>query len=1147
MPPLCSPRNPCSTCHKHIHSNHRALFCNSCELFVHIKCNFLNNNDYLRFKKEGEDVPFFCISCISSNIPFSNLTKAELCNVNKAINVPENDSSEAFFAQKTPEIDNHINKLNAFLNNSLLPSDDDDSDRDIASPINCNYFEPDEFCSAKFDSSKSFSMLHLNIHSITKHIETLQTLLLTLESKDFEFDIIAISESKIKLNSLPIVNVCIDNYHEPLSCPSEANKGGVLLYVNKKIHNFKPRPDLCIYESKFIESSFIEIINNGRSNQIIGVIYRHPTLGVDRFTDDHMRPLITKLSKESKKQITIAGDFNVNLLNLSHSHSSDFFDLLTSNHLLPTISLPTKINTSGKNTLIDNIFTNVFNPDIISGNISLNISDGHLPSFLIIPNPNQNHLPKHHNFFKHDSRNFNVKSEDFPIHKFLMAQDLDLDWDNILKIENLDPNFSFENFYSTISPVISKFLPLKKVSNHEHKRKFKPWVSYGIRQCMKRRDKLYTQLRNCKNSIRKQSIQDEYKVLRNRVSELLSIAKKNYFNRYFQANNRNLRKIWQGINSIININTSSNDSPSCIAKKDGTLITDPTLVCEEFNNHYVNVASNILEERKSFEGDGNFRKFLPPSIVNSIVFDPIDAEEVCNLISKFNVNKGCGPFSIPSIVLFHMRHKLAKPISWIANICIMTGIHPDKLKLQKVIPFFKKGSKLSTANYRPISLLSNINKIIEKLVFNRVLSFLNRNNVIYEKQFGFRPKHSTNHALINIVDTISNAIDSGKLAAGVFVDFQKAFDTVDHNILISKLEHYGIRGKFNDWFKSYLTNRKQCVSILGYESSYQPIKYGVPQGSVLGPLLFLIYINDLNHSIQFSDTFHFADDTNLLNINSSFYKLQSNLNKDLKGLYRWLLANKISLNAAKTELVIFRKPLQKIPPINIKINGIRIAQTSSVKYLGIYLDEFLVGSTHCILLHSKLQRANGMLAKARHFLCNNTNTLLSLYYSIFSSHMVNGCQVFGQTDSKFVKKIQVLQNNALRLISFADSFRDHVSHIYKNLNILKFRDFVSLQNLLFIHDYFNGLLPDCFDGYFTFLSDSHSHLTRNATNGHLVVPRVESDRFGRKSFKVQSTVLWNDIAAKFPQENFANMPKSKFKNLLRNYFIRNYKSHVHIT
>ena len=168
----------------------------------------------------------------------------------------------------------------------------------------------------------------------------------------------------------------------------------------------------------------------------------------------------------------------------------------------------------------------------------------------------------------------------------------------------------------------------------------------------------------------------------------------------------------------------------------------------------------------------------------------------------------------------------------------MTGIHPDLLKLAKVIPIFKKDSKLSTANYRPISLLSNINKIIEKLVFSRVFSFLGKNNIIYEKQFGFRPKHSTNHALVNIVDTISNALDNGKMAAGVFVDFQKAFDTVDHSILISKLNHYGIRGTINDWFKSYLTNRKQCVSILGFDSSYKTIEYGVPQGSVLGPLLF---------------------------------------------------------------------------------------------------------------------------------------------------------------------------------------------------------------------------------------------------------------------------------------------------------------------
>ena len=205
-----------------------------------------------------------------------------------------------------------------------------------------------------------------------------------------------------------------------------------------------------------------------------------------------------------------------------------------------------------------------------------------------------------------------------------MSQDLlNLNWEDILKIENLDPNYSFNNFYSAITPIIDKFLPLKKVSSKVHKRKFKPWVSFGIRQCMKRRDKLYTQLRCCKNQLRKQAIQDEYKFLRNRVSELTFTSKKNYFNRYFQANNRNLRKIWQGINSIINIKSNSNDSPSCISDKDGHLVTDPIPVCEAFNNHYVNVAANILEERKSFEGDGNFKRVLPPSIANSFSVDPV--------------------------------------------------------------------------------------------------------------------------------------------------------------------------------------------------------------------------------------------------------------------------------------------------------------------------------------------------------------------------------------------------------------------------------------------------------------------------------------------------------------------------------------------
>ena len=342
--------------------------------------------------------------------------------------------------------------------------------------------------------------------------------------------------------------------------------------------------------------------------------------------------------------------------------------------------------------------------------------------------------------------------------------------------------------------------------------------------------------------------------------------------------------------------------------------------------YQLRVAENILDERK-YEGDGNFSKFLPPSQPNYLCIDPVDGDEICSIINKFNINKSYGPTSIPCEILHLIKNEISRPLSWIANIYFFQEFNPDQLKLAKVIPIFKKGSKTLTCNYRPISLLSNLNKFFEKLVFSCVYSFLNQNNSIYDLQFGFRPKHSTNHALISITEKIRESLDHGHFACGVFVDFQKAFDTVNHKILVNKLYNYGIRGSMNDWFMSYLSNRQQFVSVLGFKSKKLLINHGVPQGSVLGSLLFLIYINDLNQSIKFSNVYHFADDTNLLNINKSIQVVQSQLNYDLKCCCLWLLANKISLNTSKTELIIFKKPLQNIPmDIKIKINGKKFFQ-----------------------------------------------------------------------------------------------------------------------------------------------------------------------------------------------------------------------------
>ena len=241
------------------------------------------------------------------------------------------------------------------------------------------------------------------------------------------------------------------------------------------------------------------------------------------------------------------------------------------------------------------------------------------------------------------------------------------------------------------------------------------------------------------------------------------------------------------------------------------------------------------------------------------------------------------------------------------NLSFQTGKFPSNLKLAKVIPILKnKGSSNDVSNYRLISLLSNIDKIFEKLVHSRDTNFLEQHNSIFMYQFGFRNKHSTNHALINLTEKIRQNRDKNLYTCGIFIDLQKAFDTVDHKILLSKLEHYGIRGIQNNWFKSYLSNRHQFVFASGTKSAFLEIKDGVPQGSVLGPLLFLIYINDLPSSIKNSIVSLFADDTCLLSSDKNLESLNVKINDDLQALSNWLKSNKISLNATKTEVIIFR-------------------------------------------------------------------------------------------------------------------------------------------------------------------------------------------------------------------------------------------------
>ena len=305
---------------------------------------------------------------------------------------------------------------------------------------------------------------------------------------------------------------------------------------------------------------------------------------------------------------------------------------------------------------------------------------------------------------------------------------------------------------------------------------------------------------------------------------------------------------------------------------------------------------------------------------------------------------------------------VSEPLTYIYNWSFSSGTVPNKLKIAQVIPIYKKGSTTDLSNYRPISLLFIFSKLLEKLMYTRLINFFEKNDVLFHGQFGFRANHSTTQALILITDKIQKAIEEKLFSCGVFLDLSKAFDTVDHSILINKLQHYGIRGITNKWFNSYLDDRKQFVSVGTIKSDLNDIVCGVPQGSVLGPLLFLVYINDFNNSSDLLDFHLFADDSNLFYAHKNLRSLEEHLNQQLINIHNWLCVNKLSLNVDKSHFVIFH-PVQKVVDyaINLSINNKYLIEKKSYKYLGVIIDSNLNWKEHINELCKKISRGIGIL------------------------------------------------------------------------------------------------------------------------------------------------------------------------------------------
>ena len=488
-------------------------------------------------------------------------------------------------------------------------------------------------------------------------------------------------------------------------------------------------------------------------------------------------------------------------------------------------------------------------------------------------------------------------------------------------------------------------------------------------------------------------------------------------------------------------------------------------------------------------------------IEDTFFIQPVIELNVRKQISCLKIKKASGPDSISNKIIKKCADIFVIPLTIIYNAVLSSATYPSKLKIAEVIALYKKGCHHDPNNYRPVSLLDCFGKILERLIYDQMMSFIKKHSILFIYQYGFRKGHSATLALIDIVDNIKSHIDNKEFGIGIFLDIRKAFDTVTHSILFQKLEHYGFRGHSLNLIKSYMTERYQYCKINNHKSKTLPINYGVPQGSVLGPLLFLLYVNDIQNCIDKKKIKLFADDTGVFMFGPSLQALIQESSNNMSKLYEWFLKNNLALSLEKTNFIIFHGKRKKIPDITeIKFGNHSIPRVKSTKYIGLILDETLSWDQHVEGVLRNIHRYFGVFYNVRDFI--NKDLIRTIYFSCVFSHIKYGIEIYGNCKKSLIQKLQVSQNKLLRVLSKKE-YMYSSELLHKELDIFKialFRDQFILQ---FVHNCVQGnpILP--FKNYFCRVHENHNHNTRN--NMNLVQKTV------RTTTHYHGANLWNQL------------------------------------
>ncbi len=587
---------------------------------------------------------------------------------------------------------------------------------------------------------------------------------------------------------------------------------------------------------------------------------------------------------------------------------------------------------------------------------------------------------------------------------------------------------------------------------------------------------------------------------RNIVTNMKRNLKKAFYSDSIREARGDSKKLWKLLKTLFR----NCDSKSKIQEIDGE--SDLPTIANKFNEFFTNIGPTLADAIP----DSALNIDYSVKVDHMFEFSPVAVKEVYEILRQMSPAKATGGDNLPVRLLKYDLMLVSNLIVHIVNLSLATLTVPEQWKCAIVKPLYKEGAPDSASNYRPISILPACSKVLEKVVHRQLNQFFQENKLFSEAQFGFRKNHSTVTCINTLLDNVFTNMDNGLLTGVIFLDLKKAFDTVDHQILLKKLHMYGVSPRCIEWFKSYLTGRKQVTVVQGTKSSPLDVACGVPQGSILGPLLFIIYINDMAEYLDQCQVSLYADDTAMYYGCRSQVDLMLTLRIELSTVSEWLKANRLTLNVAETKFCVFgtRQRLNNLADFELTINNQVIEQVSQVKYLGMILDESLNFNAHIDYTVKKASSRLGAVRRARKFL--DVNTSLTLYKSLVLPYLDYGDTVFCTTSAYNLDRLQKLQNSACRSILCRE--RDSsVNEMHKDLSLIYLCEQRYIHMGVECYKSVHGGGDYSLTRFFVPIHDVRPRITRATSRRKLHIPRVKTT-VGSNAMRVRGPVFWNSLS-----------------------------------